>query len=504
MGNKILDLFVSKGFLLNKEALDFLSSFDEGVVGEVVEILVSLGIKERVITRDLFDRYSDKLGVVLGLGDIGVSGVKVLSDLGSLSRKVGVGTFVEYFRVRYGQMREKLEKKEFGDLSAIRRVGDKSGVYNIIAMVSGKRMTKNGNLLLEVEDLTGKISMLVNKENVELFGLARGLMLDDVVAFGVSGSRKMLFVNEIVYPECVLGEERFGDVDEYIAFSGDFHVGSSMFLEKNFLRFVAWLNGEVGDERQRAISRKVKYLFLVGDNIDGVGVYPGQEKFLDIESCVGQYEKVESMLRRIRKDVQIVMCPGQHDAVWVGEPQGVIPKRWAPGLHEMENLCLVSNPALVEVGGFKILMYHGASINRFINEMPEVRTKFGHMCPTRVVREILKRGHLAPTYGVMDYVPNKEKDGLVIDVIPDIVATGDQHRAEVGSYNNILMVAGSCWQLVTPFEEKIGNVPEPCRVPLFNLKTREIKIVDFSDDGVRLGGGEGLGCKLEVKNEDSM
>ena len=47
--------------------------------------------------------------------------------------------------------------------------------------------------------------------------------------------------------------------------------------------------------------------------------------------------------------------------------------------------------------------------------------------------------------------------------------------------NNILLIASSCWQSITPFEEKVGNEPEPCRVPLFNLKTREIKILDFSD-----------------------
>ena len=109
---------------------------------------------------------------------------------------------------------------------------------------------------------------------------------------------------------------------------------------------------------------------------------------------------------------------------------------------------------------------------------------------------MLKRRHIAPTHGLMDYVPTDEKDGLVIDVVPDIVVTGDQHRAEVDSYNNILLVAGSCWQSVTPFEEKIGNIPDPCKVPLFNLKTREIKIIDFSEDAVSWEEGDDLVCDL--------
>jgi len=82
-------------------------------------------------------------------------------------------------------------------------------------------------------------------------------------------------------------------------------------------------------------------------------------------------------------------------------------------------------------------------------------------------------------------------------VVPDIVVTADQHRAEFSCYNNILLVTSSCWQSITPFEEKLGNIPEPCRVPLFNLKTREIKIIDFSDDEVKWDEGDELVCKLE-------
>jgi DNA polymerase II small subunit/DNA polymerase delta subunit B len=74
----------------------------------------------------------------------------------------------------------------------------------------------------------------------------------------------------------------------------------------------------------------------------------------------------------------------------------------------------------------------------------------------------------------------ENKDPLVIETVPDIIATGDLHKPEVSTYNNILLVASSCWQSKTPFEEKVGNNPDPCKVPVFNLKTREVKILDFS------------------------
>lgn len=511
MVNSILKLCAEKKILLDKEVFGMLSDLDEGVALEVVGILEEVG--GGIVTRKVFDEHPDKFGKFFGVVEnVKGEGVKLLSASEFKSGRIGVNDFVRHFRARFESIKGILEKKDLDNLSSLRRVGVNGGVYSIIAMVTSKRITKNKNLLIDVEDLTGRSIVLVNRDNKDLFKLANELLLDDIVAFRVSGSSKMLFVNGIVFPEVSLEKERCCDFDEYVAFSGDFHVGSKMFLEKNLLKFVDWINGEVGDARQKVIARKIKYLFLTGDNIDGVSHYPGQEKFLNIKTCREQYQKVEEILRKIRGDVQIVICPGQHDAVWVGEPQGVISEKWAPGLHRMENVHLVPNPALVEIdGGFRILMYHGASINHFINEIPKLRVAGSgssvaggnHGKPTRVVKEMLKRGHLAPTHGLMDYVPSGDKDAMVIDTVPDIIATGDQHRAEVDVYNNILLVASSCWQSITPFEEKIGNVPEPCKVPLFNLKTREIKIVDFSDDEIRWEEGDDLICKLGVKDENS-
>ena len=46
--------------------------------------------------------------------------------------------------------------------------------------------------------------------------------------------------------------------------------------------------------------------------------------------------------------------------------------------------------------------------------------------------------------------------------------------------------------------EKRGINPEPCKVPLFNLRTREVKILDFSDESkeIEWESGEDLICKL--------
>ena len=62
-----------------------------------------------------------------------------------------------------------------------------------------------------------------------------------------------------------------------------------------------------------------------------------------------QYKKLSELLARIRSDVQIILCPGQHDAVRVAEPQPIIGRTYASPLYDIENLVLVTNPCLVKL-----------------------------------------------------------------------------------------------------------------------------------------------------------
>lgn len=495
---EILKLCVENGFFLDRSMLDYFVGLDSDLIF-IVEKIKNLNISEKILTLDVFNKYKDKLGLSLGEKDKEKK-VKILNNIRSSGSGVKTKDFIDYFRVRFEKLRDILIKKGEENLTSIRRIGNENGVFSVVGQVYDKKITKNKNLLIEIEDLTGRTVVLVNRENKQLFEQALELLLDDVLLFKCSGSSKMLFVSELVYPNGCLDKENFGDVDEFIAFSGDFHVGSRMFLEGNLMKFIDWLNGEIGDEWQKSIAKKVKYLVLVGDNVDGVGVYPGQEKSLKIKGCCSQYKKLGEFLGKIRKDVEIVMAPGLHDAVWVGEPMPSISEKWAYDLTQISNLKLVSNPCLLEIEGLKILTHHsGGVLGKLRDSIPRLRkAQVGD-----VVCEILKRRHLAPVYGEIDIVPDREKDDLVIEDLPDVFVFGGQHKVGVGCCNNILTISTSCWQSRTDFEEKNGFESEPCRVPILNLKSKEVKILDFSDDEVKWESGEDLVCRLDegCKNE---
>jgi DNA polymerase II small subunit len=349
--------------------------------------------------------------------------------------------------------------------------------------VYNKRITKNGNVLLEIEDLSGRTIAIINKDRKEVFEKSKEILLDEVIGIKCSGNEEIVFVNDLVFPDSRILEKKYSKEDEYIAFTSDMHIGSDKFLESEFLKFIDWINGNVGNEQQRAEALKVNYLFITGDSIDGVGVYPGQESQLVIQDVDKQYDKLVELLAMIRSDVNIIHCAGQHDAVRIAEPQPIVGESYGSVLKNLNNIYRVTNPSLVEVGKdvkFKVLMYHGASMHGIINSIEALRLGSAHDSPTSVVKYMLKKRHLAPTHSLVTYTPLDKEDALLIKDVPDIIATGDLHRPEVSDYNGVLLIASSCWQARTPFEEKVGNNPDPCKVPIMNLKTREVKIIDFS------------------------
>jgi len=529
MTNEILKLCLEKGFLLDKEMLNFFSCLNLQIAKELIIKISNLKFQERVITRTSFIKNSDRLkdfilkfktdettkSFFLDIGctkieqkeeKVDENYVKILSSPVIGPKKVEVIDFVRHFRARYNQIKSILESKNLENLTSIRKIGTNRDSYTIIGAVLEKRVTKNKNLMLTIEDISGKAIVLVNQNKEELFRQAKDLLEDDIVAFQVTGSSNMLFANNIIYPDAFLPEKKKLDKEILIAFTSDWHIGSSLSLEENLKNFISWINCERGDEKQKDIARKVKYLFLTGDNIDGVGVYPEQSRLLKILDIRDQYKRLAELLNTIRKDIKIIMCPGQHDGVRVAEPQPIVEEDWASELHKIENLTLVPNPAMIEViGGFKILMYHGASFHSLVDKIDDIRLNYKHNSPVRIVKELLKRRHLSPTHGSVVYIPNEREDPLVITQIPDIIATGDLHRPDIGIYNNIMMIASSCWQSITPFEEKVGNNPDPCKVPVLNLKTREIKILDFSGDNEEkehaIVHGEKVEDKIDVFDE---
>jgi DNA polymerase II small subunit len=526
---QLLKFCLEKGLLLDKEVL---SLFNETSDIESVKLIIEKikkCTKQNVITKNVFYENKEKvneflyelpqknqkelenLKIRLGLSieisrekqflenegnqknlevvkkvyeKIEENKVTVLSSVPVSNKKIEVQDFVTYFKNRFIEMRGLLQNhSELENPVSISKIFGSRQKISIIGMVYDKSVTKNKNILLEIEDVTGKIKVLISKTKKEVYEKAENVALDSVLGFKGSGNEEIFFADDIIYPDSSLPERKNSPNEEWALFIGDLHFGSKRFMKNNFLKFIDYLNGDFQNEGE---IKKIKYLFLVGDVVTGVGNYPNQEKDLEIVDLEEQFFGLAELLSKIRKDIKIIISPGNHDGVRLMEPQPFLDEKYAWPLYEMENVVITPNPSYLKIGektnfsGFTVLTYHGFSYPYYASSIPSLIQKKAMNCPEEIMKYLLKNRHMAPTHSSTQYFP-LEKDGLLIREVPDIFVSAHTHKCGVAYYNNVLVISISCWEEMTPYQEKFGNIPDHCKVPMFNLKTRKVKILDFED-----------------------
>jgi len=483
-------------FYENKDKFnEFFYELPQKTQKELESLKIKLGLsieisREKTSLKEDFISNSSNLNKVENnpLIDYSSGEVAILSSFPVVNKKLEVQDFVNYFRSRFVEMRGILQSRpELDNPISISKIFGNKQKISIIGIVSDKSFTKNRNIIFDVEDITGRIKIIVSKDKKELYEKAENVALDSIVGFKGSGNEERFFAEDIIYPDSTLSERKFSEFDESVAFIGDLHFGSKRFMKENFLKFIEYLNGNLEEEKE---SKKIKYLFLVGDVVTGIGNYPNQEKDLEVSDLEEQFFGLAELLSKIRKDIKIIISPGNHDGVRLMEPQPFLDQKYSWPLYEMDNVFITSNPCYVNIGkkgnfsGFNVLTYHGFSYPYYANNIPSLIQKKAMNCPEEIMKYLLKNRHLAPTHASTQYFP-LEKDGLLIREIPDIFVSAHTHKCGVAYYNNILVISISCWEEMTPYQEKFGNIPDHCKVPVFNLKTRKVKILDFEDKGGR-------------------
>ena len=400
---------------------------------------------------------------------------EVLQDSSKKSYTSGeIGDLITYFQSRY----EKLSKilKQRPDLKMTTKVADiEDGqtTLNLILMVKEIRSTKNGHKFVEFEDDTGSISILFSNKNEELFADAEKLVRDEVVGVIANKDGDFVIANQLIYPGVLRVQEK--DMDFGVVFLSDVHIGSLTFLEDAFQKFIDWINCEYGNEEQRKVAEDIKYLIIAGDIVDGIGVYPNQDKELSIKDIREQYDEAARFLGNIRSDIKIIITPGNHDASRLAEPQPAVPEEYAKSLYQLNNVEFVSNPAVVSLDGINVLIYHGESFN----ELPMAIKGLSYEKNEEMMVELLRKRHLAPIYGERTPLASELEDYLVIEHVPDIFHTGHIHINSYKKYNGIHLINSGTFQTQTEYQ-KIKNIePTPAQVPI--LHKGNYKLFRFID-----------------------
>jgi DNA polymerase II small subunit len=379
--------------------------------------------------------------------------------------------FVAVFRDRYErlskQLRGRVNRRPAGS------VGDMAGGSDaaVIGLVDEVRSTANGHWILELEDTTGTFPCLITKDK-DIAALVDEILLDECVAVEgrLADDAGILFVDELYFPD-VPRTHQPNTADRHVqaALVSDVHVGSQEFMADAWERFADWLHTEAAEH--------VEYLLVAGDMVEGVGVYPDQDEELDIVDIYDQYESFSERLKSVPGDLDVVMIPGNHDAVRLAEPQPGFDEelRDIMSAHDAE---ITGNPSLVEVEGVKVLMYHGVSLDEVIAELPAEKASYDE--PHKAMYQLLKKRHVAPQYGGHMRLAPEERDYLVIDEVPDVFHTGHVHKLGWGKYHNVLAVNSGCWQEQTAFQKSVNIDPDAGYAPILDLDTLEMTVRKFA------------------------
>lgn len=489
MSDDIILKFTNANILINDKAYERIKNHENSLkfTESLIEEIVYSNEDIIILTEEMLDQYLEKNGSQEANQEISneinpenmdinpkVSQSKfqtgrpfdfhVIQDTTKKSYTSGeIKDFITYFNSRYKQLYDFLDKRgELKDHRPISKIRKSEDVIKIIGMVNDIKNTKNNHKIIELEDETGNISVLVHNENHQLFERAEKIVKDEVI--GVVGSKKgtLVIASDLVHPGVPRIYEK--PMDFGAVFISDVHIGSSTFLGDAFNRFINWINGDFGDDGQQEIAQNVKYLVIAGDLVDGIGIYPHQEKELTIKDIYEQYEEAARLLGQIRSDIKIVIAPGNHDAARLAEPQPAISEMYAESLYTLKNAEFVSNPGVVSLDGINTLIYHGRSFD----DMAMSIKGFSHQQSDLIMKELIEKRHLAPIYGERTPLASEYEDHLVIKEIPDVFHTGHVHINAYKKHKGIHLINSGTFQSQTEFQKIYNIMPTCAEVPVLN------------------------------------
>ena len=407
--------------------------------------------------------------------------IRIIKDITGNSTCEGTSSdFTKLFVDRYDVLRKILrsQRREIANVIPINRI-NKSNIreLQLIGIIKDVRTTKNGHKLIEIEDETGIVTVIALKNYPEIFNMANEVVLDEIIGIKgqLSKNGDLILIKSIVFPDISIQNEKHkSDVPIYAAFLSDIHIGSKQFMEKEWQSFLRWLNGEVGNSRQKDVAGKIKYLVIPGDVVDGIGIYPDQEKELSITDVYRQYEALAEQFQLIPEHISIIMQPGNHDAVRPAEPQPTFEKE-IQDLFSNNDITFVGNPCYFSLNGVEILSYHGQSLLDFATNIQQLK----YNEPVETMKVMLRKHHLAPTYGGYTPLAPEHSDYMVIDRVPDIFVTGHVHLATIGDYRGVTLINASSWQAQTTYQKMLNFIPDSAKLPIADLKTGNVTMMDF-------------------------
>ena len=487
---------INKGYQVHPDAFAFLKSLDcdvEKIIKTIVDAKNKFKKKspiliddiKSVISRDL--NRTDEPVITNTITESNGESYKIIFDPTYKINSEDKRDFFKLFDSRYKKTLKILsirsESRQIRKIKFIKDLRNKSrfsslanenerGKFVDSVFVAGlimlKRNRKN-DVELVIDDTTGSIPVVCKTR--ELINEASTLVLDQMLMLEISLSKRNsndFVIKDIIFPDIPEHVSSKSGTESYVALISDLHVGSKYFMEKEFNDLLGWLSSD--DD----FVRKIKFICIAGDIVDGIGVYPNQDRELIDININSQMSYAAALLQKIPKRMHVFLIPGNHDPGRRALPQSALTN--LRDFQQLENFSIIGNPSLVELNKVKLLMFHGQSLDDVIATVPGL----SYSKPVEAMKILLRSRHLSPIYGNRTPIAPESEDMLVIDDVPDVFHAGHVHTTQVGRYKGTLIVNSGAWQKQTKFQQTMGITPSPGICILVNLATLQSFKKDFN------------------------
>lgn len=486
-----LSKIIESGYQLSADGFEYLSTLQGEAVKETVKQAIKVAGSSHqditIINRDFLKsmheeslRKTDILKVVTGKPEsrplaAEYDGQIEVMDERPARPSCDLEGFVDYFRSRFrgieGILRQRMDVRDAVTIGNALKMPMKSKI-KIIGIVTSKR-TSGQRLFVELEDNEDSVTVLASEGDALKKGLT--ILEDQVICVDAVKYKQDLFIaNDFIWPDIPSQPPRRSEVPLCAAFIADTHIGSRYFQKEVFNKFIGWLNLEVGSPQLRNLAAQVKYVIVDGDLVDGIGIYPTQLEELEIKDIRKQYETAALMLSGLPDYVEIIVLPGNHDAVRKSLPQPPIPKQYAGALYDDDRIHLIGNPSRLLLSGVEAFVCHGKALDDVLSHVPGMT--FNN--PLNGIELLLRCRHVAPTFGSSTPIAPEKEDRLIIPSTPDIFQMGHIHVYGSKRYRGTTLIASGSWQEQTPFQKRVNLVPTVGVAPVVNLQTHQVTPID--------------------------
>src|SRR4030066_125242 len=339
-----LNYALNKGFQIHPNAFKFLENIDVKSLEKIIKEIVREKTKQK-----LFQINQDDLEVYLGIREDQTlqNEHKIIFDPTlRITTGEGVKGYNALFSSRFNKLKriisDRPESRMLKSIASVKTAKTDDDMY-VCGLVTSRSVERNITKLV-LEDPSGSFEGIVFDN--ELQKTAGSLLSDQFIMARIGfGKNAGFIIKDLISPDIPDQASNKSETETYAAFLSDLHIGSKYFMEEEFVEFVSWLSSP------DPIARKIRFVLICGDLVDGVGIYPNQDKELDLVDIHEQLKKTVELLSKIPQHIKVFVTPGNHDPGRRALPQPAIPEIYNSDLWNQKNISMLGNPAMVSLNG---------------------------------------------------------------------------------------------------------------------------------------------------------